>query len=147
MFTLQSYKDQCYNVGSPSPTALSVSPAIASPSVSSEFTFPPKKRRNREPKTKTLNSGLFITPSKPQKRKTTDKDLEPSENSSKKAKMISKEEFDRAMTEERQQNQSNMDKILASIADLSNQLKTCNDDSKHLNDEVKNERSWSGFFT
>ena len=53
--------------------------------------------------------------------------------------MISKEEFEQAMTKERQQNQSNMDKILASIAELSNQLKTCNDNSKQFNDEVRNE--------
>ena len=53
--------------------------------------------------------------------------------------MISKEEFDKTMVEERAHNQRNMDKILTSLGLLSDQLKNCTEENNKMNEEVKDE--------
>ena len=129
MFSLQSYKDQVYNIGSPSPSPLD-SPSKLPEKSEGDFSFSPVK-----PSLVTRKS----------KRK-----IESSENSlegpTKKAKMISKDQLDKAMEKERAVNKQNIDKVLEQLAavtkslgSLSSQLTTFTDETKKNNEEVKGE--------
>ena len=141
MFTLKSYQDQVYNIGSPSPNP-SILPLQDLPKATeNEFTFPPVKNKNNSDKSKIPKA----TPVRNRKRKL---DSVEEESPLKKAKMISKEELDKALAKERVENKNNIDKVLAqlssvtaSLGALSSQLSTFTDEFKTTNSEVKEEIS------
>ena len=145
MFTLKSYKDQVYNIGSPSPTP-SESPLKRLPrKLDREFAFSPVKAVP-EPATrvKCLKSKIPIVPTRKSKRKVEASGDEFTGSPLKKTKMISKDMFENAMKEERTTNQANIDKILASLGtvtaslvSLSSQLQTFTEETKHTNAKVR----------
>ena len=129
MFSLQSYKDQVYNIGSPSPSPLD-SPSKLPEKSEGDFSFSPVK-----PSLVTRKSKRKIESSE-----------NPLEGPTKKAKMISKDQLDKAMEKERAVNKQNIDKVLEQLAavtkslgSLSSQLSTFTDETKKNNEEVKGE--------
>ena len=146
MFTLKSYKDQVYNIGSPSPNPNS-SPLKSLPKLPEKnFVISPSKVTLRPKRNKESKVGSPVTPPRKPKRKLVSADQSSGGSPLKKPKMISKEQFDEAMEKERVENKSNIDKVLASLgavttslSTLSSQLHTLSDEVKINNKEVKEE--------
>ena len=150
MFTLKSYKDQVYNIGSPSPSPPE-SPLKRLPrKLDQDFTFAPVKAIPvlEISKSKCLKSKIPIVPIRKSKRKVESFDITPLGSPVKKVKMMSKQEFDMAMEKERVGNQQNIDKIMASLAtvtaslgSLSSQLLSFTEETKQTDAAVKDEIS------
>ena len=69
MFTLKSYKDQVYNIGSPTPSPNS-SPLESLPKIpDNEFVISPSKVTLRPKKNKDTKIGVPVTPTRKSKRK------------------------------------------------------------------------------
>ena len=135
MFTLQSYKDQVYNIGSPDPNPSKPPLKTLPKKVDKEFTFSSVKKIPVPVKHKVCKPSIPTTPSRKSKRKVEIVDQSSSESPSKKLRMISKEEFDRANVE----NQQTMNRVLTTLGTLSAQLVTLTDETKKNNTEVKEE--------
>ena len=139
MFTLQSYKEQVYNIGCPSQTPSKPPLKTLPQKLDREFCFSPVKGTPESFKPKVVKSKIPIKPTRKQpKRKIDIAEESSSESPVKKLRMISKEEFDEAKKE----NQTNIDKVLASLGSLSAQLVTLTDETKRNNSEVKEEISF-----
>ena len=130
MFTLKSYQDQVYNIGSPSPNPC-ILPLQDLPKASEkEFSFPPlKDTTDSESKIPKLTK-----PVRKRKRKVESVD---EDSPLKKVKMISKEELDTALQKERVENQNNIDKVLASLNSVTNSLGTLSSQLSTFTEEFK----------
>ena len=146
MFTLKSYQDQVYNIGSPSPSPSEPPLECLPRNLENEFDFL-KDSNPPEPSKAKTKSKLPVAPSRKSKRKTLDDSIDES-ISNKKTKMMSKDDFEKAMAKERAENKDSIDKVLASLGTvtatlgaLSTQLHTFTVETTKNNAEVRNDIS------
>ena len=102
MNSLQSYKDQCYNIGSPSPTPKKSPLKIFPKNLDLEFDFPQSETpRNSKSKPRTSKIPRAKSPT-PRKRKIVSQDQ--GTPSAKKPKMMSQEQVSKFFDEQRKEN-------------------------------------------
>ena len=109
MNSLKSYKDQCYNIGSPSPTPEKSPLKIFPKNLDLEFEFP-KSKPPCHSKTKPVTSKIPLVKSPNlRKRKIVGQDSQV--QSAKKPKMMSAEEVSKFFEEQRRDNAASLAKV------------------------------------
>ena len=136
MNSLESYKNQCYNIGSPSPDPIKVPLASLSKSVASEFSFPAPNTSPKTSKPRTKINCKLPTPTS-RKRGSSSLDPSPTISASKKSKMMSPEELRERFDLQRKENHEILEKMTSRMDSLFTKLDTITQNNIDSNNAVQ----------
>ena len=138
MNTFESYKDQCYNIGSPSPNPKKSPLKKFSKNVESEFNFDSPKTRTPRPKalkasvSKSAGSKLPITLSTSKKRS-----LDSSNKVTSSPKKLKMDELRDMFLKQNKDQQAFMEKLSSRMDNLYEKLEGITDDNKSSNNAIQ----------
>ena len=141
MNSLESYKEQCYNIGSPTPSPSKAPLTSLSKTIASEFTFtvPTSSPKSSQTRSKVPVPAASKT-TRSRKRSLSSQDSSPT-SSPKKSKMMSKEDLKEMFNQQRQENKEIMDKMNTRMDNLYSKLDTITDNNIASNKAVQDTMS------